>query len=211
MAMTEWMIRGSEIAACNCDYSCPCQFNALPTYGDCRASVAVHIDEGFHGDVRLDGLNFAAVFAWPQAIHQGHGEVQPIVDERATEQQRHAILTIMSGQDSEPGANMFQVFSTTLETVHDPLFKPVTFAVDHDKCEGRFSVPGVVTTTAQPIRNPVTGHPHHVKVTLREGFEFAEAQFGSGSVEAIGPVSISTVDKHVHIAHLHLTGTGLIR
>lgn len=211
MSMTEWMIRGSEIAACNCDYSCPCQFNALPTNGDCRAAVAVHIEEGFHGSVRLDGLSFAAVFAWPGAIHLGHGEVLPIVDDRASEQQRNAILSIMSGQDSNPGANVFQVFSTTLEKVHDPLFRPISFKVDHDRCEGQFSVPDVVTALAQPIRNPVTGNPHHVKVILREGFEFTEAQFGSGTVKTVGPIDVNTVDKHVHIAHLHMTGTGLVR
>jgi hypothetical protein len=211
MPMTPWMIRGLEIAACNCDYSCPCQFNALPTNGDCRAAVAVHIEEGFHGDVRLDGLTFAGVFAWPEAIHMGHGEALPIVDERADEQQRQAILTIMSGQDSSPGANMFQVFSTTLDKFHDPLFRPITFAANIDSCEGHFSVPDVVTATAKPIRNPVTGQPHHVKVVLREGFEFTEAEFGSASIEASGPIEVSTIDKHVHMAKLHMTGAGLIR
>lgn len=211
MSMTEWMIRGTEIAACNCDYSCPCQFNALPTYGDCRAAVAIHIEEGFHGKVRLDGLNFGGVFAWPQAIHLGHGEVLPIVDERADEQQRKAILTIMSGQDSNPGANIFQVFSTTLEKVHDPLFRRIDFEADVGKCEGHFSVPGVVTAHAQPIRNPVTGQPHHVKVVLRDSFEFAEAQFGSGTIKTSGPIDVSTSDRHVHLANLHMTGTGLMR
>ena len=33
MAHTDWMIRGPEIASCNCSYGCPCQFNALPTDG----------------------------------------------------------------------------------------------------------------------------------------------------------------------------------
>ena len=211
MSMTDWMIRGIEIAACNCDYSCPCQFNALPTNGDCRAAVAIHIDEGFHGKVRLDGLTFAGVFAWPQAIHLGHGEVLPIIDERASEQQRKAILTIMSGQDSNPGANIFQVFSTTLEKVHDPMFRAIDFKADVEKCEGQFSVAGVVTAHAQPIRNPVTGNPHHVKVVLRDSFEFVEAQFGAGTINASGPIDVSTIDKHVHLANLHMTGSGLIR
>lgn len=210
MPMTKWMIRGSEISSCNCDYGCPCQFNALPTYGNCSASMAAHIDEGFYGEVRLDGLRFAGVFAWPEAIHLGHGQALAIVDERATEAQRHALLTIMSGQDSEPGANMFQVFSTTIEKVYDPVFRPIAFEVDHKNCSGKFSIPDVVTTTAQPIRNPVTGHAHHVKVIMRDGFEFREAEFGSGSINATGPISISTMDKHLHIAHLHLSGTGLL-
>ena len=69
MTMTEWMIKGTDFTVCNCDFSCPCQFNALPTHGDCRAAVAVHIEEGHHGDVKLDGLTFAATVAWPGPIH----------------------------------------------------------------------------------------------------------------------------------------------
>jgi len=66
MTDVQWMIRGPEIATCNCSYGCPCQFNALPTNGDCRAAVAMQIEEGFFGEVRLDGLRWAAVAAWPR-------------------------------------------------------------------------------------------------------------------------------------------------
>lgn len=210
MAMTEWMIRGPEIAACNCDYSCPCQFNALPTDGDCRATVAIHIEEGFHGKVRLDGLTFAMVAAWPKAIHMGNGEALPIVDERATAEQRNAILTIMSGQDSEAGANVFQVFSGTLTKIHDPVFAPISFNADLKTCEGHFSVPDVVQCVTHAIRNPVTGQPHHAKVALRSGFEFLEAEFASGTGKAQGAITFSNDDKHAHLAMLHMTGKGLV-
>jgi len=42
MAHTDWMIRGPEIASCNCSYGCPCQFNALPTDCTCRAAVGTN-------------------------------------------------------------------------------------------------------------------------------------------------------------------------
>lgn len=210
MAMTEWMIKGPEIATCNCDYSCPCQFNALPTTGDCRAAVAMQIDKGHYGKVKLDGLRWAAVAAWPGPIHLGRGEILPIIDERATDEQRNALLTIMSGQDSEPGANFFQVFSTTLEKVHDPLFKPISFKVDLKSCEGHFSVPDVVQATTQPIRNPVTGEPHHPKLSLRSGFEFSEAEFASGTTKSHGAIVLDNQNKHAHLAMLHITGKGIV-
>ena len=28
--MIKWEIKGREFGNCNCDYGCPCQFNALP-------------------------------------------------------------------------------------------------------------------------------------------------------------------------------------
>ncbi len=36
-------------------------------------------------------------------------------------------------------------------------------------------VPGVIEAEIQPIRNTVTGEPHHARVVLPHGFEFNEA------------------------------------
>ena len=27
----DWDLKGTIVVACNCDYGCPCNFNALPT------------------------------------------------------------------------------------------------------------------------------------------------------------------------------------
>ena len=210
MAMTEWMLKGPEIATCNCDYGCPCQFNALPTDGTCRAAVAIHIDKGHYGKVKLDGLNIAATAAWPGPIHMGHGEILPIVDERASEEQREALLKIMSGQDTEPGTTFFQVFVSMCEKVHTPMFKKIDFAADMKSCEGHFSVPGVVEATTTAIRNPVTGKAHHAKVSLRQGFEYGEAEFASGSSKSAGPIKLDNSGRHAHLAMLHITGKGIV-
>lgn len=58
--------------------------------------LAMHIDEGHFGDVRLDGLRWAAVAHWPGPLHEGNGTLQAIVDERADEKQTEALLTILS-------------------------------------------------------------------------------------------------------------------
>ena len=76
----DWRISGVELVTCNCDYGCPCQFNALPTRGNCRAAAAYRIDKGHFGDVPLDGVVFVGLYAWPKAIHEGHGEAMLIVD-----------------------------------------------------------------------------------------------------------------------------------
>jgi hypothetical protein len=41
-----------------------------------------------------------------------------------------AILKIISGEDAEPGATVFNVFAATYTKVHSPLFKPVTVEAD---------------------------------------------------------------------------------
>ena len=209
--MIDWMIRGPEIATCNCDYGCPCQFNALPTKGNCRAAVAMRIDEGHFGDVKLDGLRWAATAAWPGPIHEGHGEILPIVDVRATEKQREALLTIMSGNETEPLATFFAVFAAMIDTVHPPVFKAIDFEVDVRNAKGHFAVKDVVEANVQPIKNPVTGASHHAKVVLRHGFEYAEAEYASGTTSSPGPIVLGTTGKHAHLANLHLTGAGVVR
>ncbi len=84
MAVTSWTMKGPEMMNCNCAYGCPCQFNALPTDGTCQAIVGMNIDEGHFGDVSLDGLRWLIVFAWPNAIHQGNGTMQAVIDSAPT-------------------------------------------------------------------------------------------------------------------------------
>ncbi|MCB1380577.1 MAG: DUF1326 domain-containing protein, partial [Alphaproteobacteria bacterium] len=127
-----------------------------------------------------------------------------------TEDQRNALLTIMSGQDSEPGANFFQVFSMTFDKVHDPVFAEIDFEADLDSCDGRFAVKEIVEANTRAIRNPVTGLPHHARVVLRDSFEFAEAEFASATTWARGAIRLDLKDSHAHLAMLHLTGTGIV-
>jgi len=211
MASIEWMIRGPELATCNCDWGCPCQFNAKPSHGDCRASVAMRIEKGHFGGVKLDGLHWVGLFAWPKAIHEGNGEAQAIVDERADPRQREALLKILSGQETEPGATVFNVFANTLTKMHEPIFAPIRFEADIDARRGHFSVPNLVETLGEPIINPVTGQPHRVRVSLPSGFEFSEAEFASSTTKSTGKVKLDWAKGHGHFTMLHLTGRGPVR
>lgn len=208
--MIDWRMQGPEITNCNCAWGCPCQFNALPTQGHCRATVAMRIDEGYFGEVRLDGLKWVSVLAWPGPIHHGKGEVQTIIDERADEQQREAILAILKGDQTEPGATIFNVFTAVLDTVHKPLFLPIEFDADFAARSARFAVPGMVEARVEPIRNPVTGAPHQAKVTLQHGFEYHEAEYASSTTKASGPVPQDWADRHAHLFMMHMTRDGVV-
>lgn len=208
MALIDWRMRGPEIANCNCAWGCPCQFNALPTHGDCRAMTAMRIDEGWFGDLSLVGLRWAGMFAWPGPIHHGGGEALVVIDERASEAQRTALLTILSGQETEPGATIFNVFATVIETHHRPLFLPIEFELDIERRRGFVVVPGVMDTRIEPITNPVTGAEHSAKVVLPDGFEYREAEYCSGATRAKGAVDLDWAGTHAHVATLDLSTHG---
>lgn len=208
MAYKEWRIKGPAILNCNCDWGCPCQFNALPTRGDCRGIMAMEIEEGHFEDVDLAGLRFAVLVAWPKAIHEGGGEAFPIVDSSADEAQRNALLTIVSGLETEPGATVFNVFAATFETVHEPVFERIEFAADKESRVGHARIEGIVDTRIEPIRNPVTGAEHRARVVLPDGFEYREAEYASGDSRADGPIALDIAGRHAHLATLDLSTHG---
>src|SRR3954454_347709 len=210
--MTYWEFKGRELANCTCEYGCNCQFNALPDKGHCHAVAAVQIDEGHHGDTRLDGLKVVGVFKWPGPVHEGNGEALLIVDERADGAQREALLKIMSGQDTDPFATMFAVFASTLSKLHDPVFCPIEFEVDVEGRRGRLSVPGYVEMTGEPIRNTETGVESRPQIVLPDGFEYEVANFGCpSSRSAGGPMSLKIESKSGQFADLHLSSHGVVR
>jgi len=211
MAFVDWRIKGPSLTTCNCDFGCPCQFNSLPTHGDCRAAVAMRIDEGHFGDVSLDGIKWVTLLAWPGPIHEGNGEALIVVDENASEQQRQGALTILSGQETEPGATIFNVFSTTFATVHEPRFLPVRFEADLETRRGGFSVDGVVAAKASPIVNPTSGEEHRVRVTLPTGFEYTEAEYASGEATSSEPIELGYSGSHAHFTTIHMTPRGVVR
>lgn len=209
--MTPWEIQGRELVNCNCSYGCPCQFNALPTKGFCEANGAIVIDKGFHGNVRLDGLKVAIAFKWPGPIHEGKGQGQVVLDANANEAQREALLKILSGQDTDPFATVFAVFATTMEKVFDPIIAPIEFEVDVDARRGRVRIKDVMTLDGEPIRNPITGAEHRVRIDLPNGFEYEIAEIGSASSRSDGDVAITLKDSYAQFAQLHLNNHGPIR
>ena len=210
MPETNWAIHGREFSNCNCNYGCPCQFNAPPTLGKCWAVVGIQIDEGHHDGTPLAGLRVAGIFKYPGAIHEGNGEALPIVDQRANPAQRNALLRIMSGQDTRPGATMFQVFFSMLSKVHDPVFADIDFDVDIDRRRARINVAGYIDARGEPILNPVTGQEHRIRIEPVGGFEFKTAEMGRGWTKTSGPISYELSDSYGQFAELHLCQDGII-
>ena len=191
MAYKDWMIKGPKIASCNCDYGCPCEFNAPPTNDVCEGLEAQRIDEGWFGDVRLDGLIIGARYRWPGPVHGGHGTVQGFISEQASEAQRDALFQILEGKEQEP-TTVFNIYGSTIEKEFDPIFADIEFECDLDARTGRFRVPGFMEMRLEPIKNPVTGVAQFAQIVLPSGFEFRTAEMASGTFEASGDIALES-------------------
>ena len=210
--MPTWEFKGRELVNCSCDYGCNCQFNGLPDKGHCHAVAGIQIDEGHHGDTRLDGLRVAAIFKWPGPIHEGNGEALAFVDKRADIAQTEALLRIMTGQDTDPFATMFAVYASTVTKMHEPVFTDIELELDVDGRRGRMVIADYVEMAGEPLRNKVTGEESRAQIVLPAGFEYEVADIGSASSRTLGgPMNVELQDGYGQFAHIHLGTHGVVR
>jgi hypothetical protein len=209
MSVDSWAIKGPHLLSCNCDYGCPCQFAALPTDGTCRAVVVWRIDEGHFGDVTLDGLVAVNTYAWPGAIHEGNGEMQSIIDERADDSQRDALAKVLTGEGAEKGSTMLWIYHAMCKTVHEPIISAIELTIDMENRVAKLSVPGVIETTVESLKNAVTGADHQARIDLPFGKEFKFAEVASGMTRATGAVPLDFSNSHAHFADSVMTSTGI--
>ncbi len=208
--MTPWEVQADEFINCNCAYGCPCQFNALPTRGFCEAVLSFAFKKGHFGATRLDGLNVAMVLKWPGPIHEGRGQALAIIDERANEPQRTALLAIVSGKETNPFATMWNVFAAMTEKTFDPVYRRIDLKIDVEGRRGHLKVDGLIDMVGEPIKNPVTGAEHRPRIDLVGGFEYEIAEIGSGTAKTKGPIELSFDKTYAQFAHIHLNNNGIV-
>jgi hypothetical protein len=149
----KWNVKVEQLVSCNCNWGCPCSFNAPPTNGTCEGALAYRVAQGTYGGVALDGLKWVLLVAWPAAIHLGNGRGLFFLDERAKGEKRDALEALVT---SKKGPLAMYMNSMT---------KPpeVRSARIEFKFAGKKSVFGAgnaVRVEFDPIRNPVTGAEH---------------------------------------------------
>ena len=171
-----WRIKGNLIGACNCDWGCPCNFNAPPTYGTCEGPNVWHIQKGLFGDTVLDGLYMCIAQRFPGPLHEGHGTSQFVVDAAANGQQREALLSILSGE----AGGIFAIFADITETTLEPIFG--IFDASMNGLESWVIVPGVLEIGLTTIKNPVTGEAEEVQLVKPTGFTSTESDLGTSTV-----------------------------
>lgn len=160
--MSTWTLAGKIVIACNCDWGCPCNFNALPSHGKCEGGWIWSIDKGHVDDISVDSLGIALYADWPGAIHEGGGRAVAYLDDRADEHQRAVLTTLLRGELGGPWA----IFSKTYE-----LAPPETATFDFTLAgyETRVRIGDAVEVELQTIRNPVSHAEVHPEIVLPEG------------------------------------------
>lgn len=152
-------LRGSRIIGCCCGAPCPCRINKKPMQcHGCDHTDAVHIDRGFVGPTRMDGLTWIVV-------GRGFGEkpegnwVVVYLDEKATPDQEKA-LTDMLGGDLKAWGPKARHLAGEFKGVKRV---PMTYTISSDRKEWTATIPGILELRTRAIVNP--GHADPVVST----------------------------------------------
>ena len=203
---TQWNMEAEYVQSCNCDYGCPCNFNALPTYGNCEALVAYRITKGNFVNTQLDGIVFAWGLWWPKAIHLGEGIGALYVDEKASPAQIKAIEEITSGKY---GGGIFAIFPSTLVKTFPTKITKIDF--HYHPYDGWFSVKDTGEVRSQHIVNAKTGSAFEGELLLPGGIGFKK-----GTVTSVDwnwhadNISLKHEKKNGHMSKVVFSNEGCI-
>ena len=167
----KWAFEADYLQACNCDYGCPCEFEAPPSRGFCQGMGAWKINHGNYGDVALNSLGLAFALYTPEAMHKGNGTGVILYDEKASPQQRVALQNIATAKD---GGMPFEVLKAVLTTWLLPQFVPFQFNLNGKNSSVK--VGDALAIAMEPIKNPVSGEPESVRIVHETGFIFKDAE-----------------------------------
>ena len=201
-----WIMQGDYLKTCSCAPGCPCDFWAPPTLHLCEGVISLRIDKGHFDAINLDGLAWAVAFHWPGPLHLGNGTIQPYVDRKASDAQRNALLTIMSGKAGGP---WFEVVASLVSTVLAPRFVDIQFEFDMPRRRGRIAIPGELEAAVEPILD-VGGNIVEADIHLPKGIEYFTAEVALAKVlKSSGPVKFDRKSVHGSFSSVCHTPAGL--
>jgi hypothetical protein len=205
---TEWMMRGEYLKNCSCAPGCPCDFWAPPTLHHCTGMFAMRIRQGNFGSTNLDGIVWAGTYYWPGPLHEGNGTLQPYINDKSSEKQREALLTIMSGK---AGNAWFEVVASLVSKVLDPKFVPIDFEFDLAKRHSRVVIPGEFETVTEPITDLASGDAHRILVEMPKGMEYFRPEIATTKVlKGTGAIKFDCPGAHSSLAVVEHRQTGLV-
>jgi hypothetical protein len=164
--MTQWTLTGTYFETCNCDAACPCAFGSAPSEGFCNAIVAWHINHGGFGDLALDGLNVVLLVDATGNMAEGKWKVAAYIDQKASEAQKSALLTIFSGQAGGHPAVLASFVGEFIGT------KIVPMQYEGSGRNRTLKIPGIVDAELEALEGqdgkPITIENHPLCVAPRE-------------------------------------------
>jgi hypothetical protein len=176
-------LEGTLLEACSCGVLCPCWIGEDPDGGTCDAFNAYHFDRGSIRGVDVSGLNFVRVVHIPGNVLTPASWQQVVfVDERASDDQREAILDAYDGKLGGPLADVAGLIGETLgveratitHEVRDGTGTLTIGSVVRSEMHSYTGPGGTTTTLRDSLFSTVPGSPAYVAVADRNDVQLPQ-------------------------------------
>jgi hypothetical protein len=112
---------GTLLEACSCAAPCPCWIGDDPDGGTCDSFVAYHVDRGQIRGIDVSNLSLVLVAQIPGNVLAGNWRVVLYVDDKATAEQREALLDTFGGKLGGAPADMAKLLGEIVAVYPVPI------------------------------------------------------------------------------------------
>lgn len=135
----------------------------------CEGVLAYHIRNGHYGETSLDCLNALALSYFKGNIWAGNtkASIAFFIDERANQQQRHALQMIFTGK----AGGFMATFAGLIGDDRGVNFAPIKFEVADDLSYWSVEIPEKVIAKAEALTGPMTPPGKRVQTLNPPGSE----------------------------------------
>ncbi len=147
-----YKLEGSILEVCDCKVLCPCWIGEAPDNGTCQSAVAYHVDRGTIDGVDVSGLTLATNVFIPGTPLAGNWRAQIYIDDRSSSEQEAALLSVFSGKQGGPVADLAALIGEVVKVER----APITFEVKEGK--GTLRIGDTTEAVMEPYLGP-SGKP----------------------------------------------------
>jgi hypothetical protein len=147
-----YKLEGSLLEVCDCNVLCPCWVGEAPDNGTCQTALAYNFESGTIDGVDISGLTLATNAFVPGTPLAGNWRVQIYIDERATKEQEEALLSVFTGKQGGPVADLVSLIGEVVGVER----APIAFEVKEGK--GALRIGDATEAVMEPYRGP-SGKP----------------------------------------------------
>ncbi len=156
---TTYAIDGTLLEACSCAAPCPCWIGDDPDGGTCDSFVAYHVDRGQIRGIDVSNLSLVLVAQIPGNVLAGNWRVVLYVDDKATAEQREALLDAFGGKLGGAPADMAKLLGEIVAVYPVPIEHHVAGG------KGTIRVGEAVFSEMAPIPTPRGDPPHCMRAS----------------------------------------------
>ena len=116
-----YQLEGRLLEVCTCNVLCPCWVGEDPDGGTCDGLLTWRVDKGTVNSVDVSGRTISLLCHIPGNILQGNWRVRVYIDDKATPEQKDAMLSVWTGKLGGPVADFAKLVGEVIAVEQVPI------------------------------------------------------------------------------------------